>query len=282
MNFLFPILGAVLQAGSATLDKVILSVQQVHYKTYTAYSFPLIFFITFIIFLIFRPPLSFDLFTGNLLWLLIVLIGISITTNFIFYRALDNDRLGEIQTIDLLRNIPIIILSGILFVDERNVIVIILALTAVAAVIWSHWGHHHFKMARRTLPFLIWVLSGAALSAPVSKILLTSWNPISLGLVQTGVMALVFVVLFSNHAGKISFKAFLLLLVTNILTTIAWILFYVSYQRIGVIYTTLIFSIQPLLVYVASVFFLKEPVHRKKVIAFAIVLFSIGITQMIG
>jgi len=44
----------------------------------------------------------------------------------------------------------------------------------------------------------------------------------------------------------------------------------------------LVFSLQPLLVYLASVFFLKEPFHWKKAAAFAIVLLSIGIAQIIG
>ena len=43
MTFLFPILAAILQAGSLTLDKVVLSIRRVNFKTYTGVSFPLIF-----------------------------------------------------------------------------------------------------------------------------------------------------------------------------------------------------------------------------------------------
>lgn len=282
MNFLFPILSAVLQSSSFTLDKVILSIKRVNFKTYTGASFPLMFFITLVIFLIFRPPISMDLFVGNLLLLLLISIGMTVVTNLIFYRALDDDQLGEIQTLDLLRNIPIIIFSSLIFSDERNFAVIVPAIIASVAVIWSHWEHHRFKIAKNTLPFLIWSLSTAVVGAPISKILLVSWNPISLEFVRSGVMALIFGLLFYKFVGKISFKTFLLLLTTNILTSIAWILYYFSYQRSGIIYTVLIFSIQPLLVYVASVFFLKEQVQLKKVVAFAIVLLSIGITQIIG
>lgn len=281
MNFLFPILAAILQAGSFTLDKVALSIRQVNFKTYTGASFPLIFFITLIIFLIFRPPLSLDLLAGNLWWLLLVSIGMTIITNLIFYRALDDDRLGEIQTLDLLHNIPIIVFSSLVFADERNFAVIIPAFIASFAIIWSHWERHHFKIAKHTLPFLVWSLSAASVGAPISKVLLASWNPISLELVRSGATALILGSLFFKYTRKISFKTFLLLLATNILTSIAWILFYFSYQRSGIIYTILIFSIQPLLVYIASVFFLKEPVQWKKAMAFVIVLLSIGISQII-
>ncbi|MBI2063976.1 MAG: DMT family transporter, partial [Candidatus Yanofskybacteria bacterium] len=172
--------------------------------------------------LIFRPPLSFDLLAGNLWWLLLTSIGMTIVTNLIFYRALDDDRLGEIQTLDLLHNIPIIIFSSFIFTDERNFAVIIPAFIASIAVFWSHWEHHHFKIAKHTLPFLVWSVSTASVGASISKILLASWNPISLELVRSGAMALILGSLFFKYAGKISFKSFLLFLATNILTSIAW------------------------------------------------------------
>jgi len=281
MNFVFPILAAVLQAGSFTFDKVVLSMRRVTFKTYTGVSFPLIFLITLVIFTIFRPPLSFELFSGNLLWLILASIGLTIVTNLIFYRALDDDKLSEIQTLDLLRSIPVIIFASIIFTSERNFTVVIPALIASLAVIWSHWEHHHFKIAKNTLPFLIWSLSVAPVGAAVSKILLENWNPISLELIRSGAVALVLGPLFFRYAQKISAKAFSILLVTNILTSVAWILFYFSYQRSGIVYTLLVFSIQPLLVYLASVFFLRESIHWKKVVAFAVVLVSIMTAQLI-
>jgi len=270
-----------LQAGSFTFDKVVLSMRRVTFKTYTGVSFPLIFLITLVIFTIFRPPLSFELFSGNLLWLILASIGLTIVTNLIFYRALDDDKLSEIQTLDLLRSIPVIIFASIIFTSERNFTVVIPALIASLAVIWSHWEHHHFKIAKNTLPFLIWSLSVAPVGAAVSKILLENWNPISLELIRSGAVALVLGPLFFRYAQKISAKAFSILLVTNILTSVAWILFYFSYQRSGIVYTLLVFSIQPLLVYLASVFFLRESIHWKKVVAFAVVLVSIMTAQLI-
>jgi len=282
MNFIFPILAAILQAGSFTLDKVILSFRRVGYKTYTGVSFPLIFVITLVIFLIFRPPLSLELFSGDIGWFILLSITLAIVTNLVFYRALDDDNLGEIQTLDLLRVIPIIVVSGLIFSDERNLCIIIPALIASLAIIWSHWERHHFKIAKKTLPFLIWSLSVAPIGAALSKVILTTWNPISLELVRSGAMALILGVLFFKQIQKVSSKTFYYLIITNILTSVAWIMFYFSYQRLGIIYTALIFSLQPLLVYFASIWVLKEKVQYKKVIAFVIVLISIVFAQIIS
>lgn len=155
----FPLLAAILQAGSFTLDKVALSMRRVCFKTYTGISFPLIFLFTLIIFFIFRPPLHASLFSGRFFWLILLSIVLSIIVNLIFYRALDADRLGEIQTIDLLQNIPIIIFAGFIFTDERNMLVIVSAIVASVAVIWSHWQKDHFHIAKYTIPFVFCVIS---------------------------------------------------------------------------------------------------------------------------
>lgn len=280
MNFLFPFLAAVLQAGSFTLDKVILSVRRVSYKTYTGVSFPLIFFITLIVFLIFQPPLTWALFSGKFLWLILLSIVLAVVVNLIFYRALDADRLSEIQTINLLKNIPIILFAGFIFADERNPIIIIAALVASLAILWSHWQKDHFQIAKYTIPFLLSVIFLSPARAAISKELLTVWNPISLELVRSGVIALFLGPLFFRYYQKISIKAFSLLILTNILTSIAWILYYFSYQISGIIYTVLLFSLQPLLVYFAALFFLKESFYKRKFIAFIVVIISIVVAQI--
>jgi len=280
MNFIFPFLAAVLQAGSFTLDKVVLSVRRVSFKTYTGISFPLIFFITLIIFLIFQPPLSLSLFSGKFFWLILASIILAIVINLIFYRALDANRLSEIQTIDLLKNIPIVIFAGFIFADERNSIVIVAALIASIAVIWSHWQKDHFQIAKYTAPFFFSILLFSPIRAVISKELLTIWNPISLELVRSGAIALILGPLFFRYCQKISRKAFFLLVLTNILTSVAWILYYFSYQISGIIYTVLLFSLQPLLVYFAALIFLKEPLRLKKLVAFLIILVSIIVAQI--
>lgn len=286
INLILPILAAILQSVSTILDKVILSFNHVHYKTYVAISFPLIFIITFGIFLIFQPPLSLALFSGNLLLLFIISIAIIVLNNLLYYRALDSDYLEEIQTFNLLHNIPLIIFTGIIFADERNFYIIIPALIASCAIIWSHWENHHFKISKNTLPFLLWSLVISPIRAAIQKVLLFNWNPISLEMARGGVVASILNPLSLGpktirHIKHIQLKAFLLLIITNILTSVAWILYFFSYQRSGIIYTVLLFSLQPLIVYFACVLFLKEPFQRKKALAFFIILASIAISQTI-
>lgn len=281
ISILYPVFSAILQASSFTLDKVILSIRRINYKTYTAISFPLLFLIDLVIFLIIRPPLDMSLFLGRQGLLLAVTIVLIIGTNLFYYRALKDDYLSELQPISLLNEVPILIVTSLLFTDERNFFILIPALVASLAVVWSHWNHHHMVIKKHTLPFLIWLMVAAPIMAVLGKMLLVSWHPVSLELVRDGAMALVLGPIFASSVKKVSSRAWLLLLATNILSACGWILFFTSYKLSGVVYTVLIFSLQPLLVYFASVVFLKEPFVKKKFIGFIIVLISIATAQFL-
>ena len=281
MSFIIPATSAVLQAASYTLDKITLKIKKVSYKSYNGISFPLMVFFTLIIFFLFRPSLSEEMFQFKYLFLIFLSILLSIVGNLIFYRALKSDLLSEMQTISLLGYAPLILFTSLFFADERNPFIIVLAVIAVSALIWSHWKKHHFHIAKKTLPFLIWTLAISPFGGPISKIILQVWNPIALQLIKDIAIAIVFLPLFMKNIKSTPGKAIPYLILTNALTTIAWILYFFSYQQIGIIQTVLIFSLEPMLVYFASVFFLKEKFQKKKAIAFVIILISIVLAQIL-
>src|SRR5690606_16147418 len=109
---------------------------------------------------------------------------------------------------------------------------------------------------------------------PIVKVLLQTFDPITIELVKNAGVALILTPLFKAALTQsfASHKALGLLLVTNLLTSVAWVSLSFGYQYLGIIFTTLIFSLQPLLVYGASALVLRERISRKKVIAFFIVL----------
>ncbi len=281
INFLIPVFSAISQAGAHTLDKIILSTRKTTFKTYLGISFPIFALINIVLFLIIRPSFG----TGNFLgiaWILVlVATGISLISNITFYKALHDDSLGEIETLYLLRNIPIIIFSSIIFSDERNFLVILVALFASMAVLWSHWEHHHFKIAKNSLRYLLWTLISAPVDAIILKIILQTWDPVALLLVRSIIMGIVFGSLFFKDAKNSTAKTTVLQVLTNIATSVGWLLYYLSYQKTGIVFTTLIVTLQPLLTYLASLLFLKEKFHWKKTTAFVVILASLVPAQMI-
>ena len=281
MSIIIPIGASVFQATSMTIDKFAMKVKNVSYKTYTGVSFPLIFLFTLMIFLIFRPEVSSVMFGIKNMVMFVLLIILVLISNLLYFRALKNDELTEMQSLSLLKNIPLIIFSAIIFIDERNMVIIALSVIAIFAVIWSHFEKSHFKVSKKTLPYLIWTATISPFAGILYKVLLETWSPISLQLVSDGIIALILVPAFFDSVRHVPKKALPLLIATNLFTSIAWIMYFFSYQIYGIIYTVLIFSLQPVLVYFASLILLKEKFHKRKFIAFLVIIAVIVLAQVI-
>lgn len=280
MNFLFPITGAILQASSFVIDKVILGIRRTGYKLYLAVSFSVIFLVVCVFSFFAHPGFRPELFQGWWGAALVLSILLIASGNIIYYRALEKDFLTEIQTIDLLQGIVVIVFSSIAFSDERNWNILAPALVASAAVVWSHWKNHHFSIAKNTSPYLIWSLFIIGPSAGLSKLLLSQWDPLALQLVRSGAIAAIMGPLYGRSIHKAPFKVYALIILTNILSASAGWAYLTSYKVSGIVFTILLFSLQPLLVYAGSVLFLKEPAQPKKRVAFVIVIACIIAAQM--
>lgn len=282
MNALFPFIAAVAQASSLVFDKAILSAHGVDYRAYLRFGYPVYFAATVVLFLIFSPPLSPELFLGELFVLFLMSAAVMLVLAITYYRALDDDGLGEVQALDLLHYIPVILVSSFLFSDERNMFVVVAALVAASAVFWSHWEHHRVAVERRTLEFVVWAAVAAPIEAVIAKTLLAYWHPVAFATVRSGVIAVAIFLLFSKHAQRLPPRAMRLSVFPAMLSAVAIMLYFYSFQQFGIVYTVLLFSIQPLLVYGAAVLFLKEKFHRKKAIAFVIVLGAITAAQVLS
>jgi drug/metabolite transporter (DMT)-like permease len=276
-----PVIAAFLQAGSVTLDKIILNLKKTDYKTYIGASFPMILLINIIAFLIFKPALNAEMLSFKIISLVVISSILSIIGNFLFYRALQHDCLSEMETIALFSNIPLIVFTSIFFISERNPMIIALALVSSLFIVWSHWNHKKFQISKLTMAFLIFILLLSPFRGIIAKHLLSVLDSISLNLFVSILPAVFFFFYYFKNMEKASGRAWLLLLATNILSSITWILYYFSYQKIGIVHTVLIFSLQPLLVYFSSIFILKEKIHWKKFLAFLIVLVCIALSQIL-
>ena len=282
MDFLFPILSAVFQGASVTLDKVILSMRRFNYQLYLAGGFPIYFLATLVIFLLFGQPPRVQDFEGTYGLLLAGVILITTVTNLLYYRAVEDDGLGEIEMAELLKDIPTVLFAGILFVDERMPVVLVAAAVATLAMAWSHWDHHRFRMRRRTAHFLFWMLLTQPLLAAAAKHLLVVWHPVSFEFVRTAGATLLLVPWFCRGVSRRFPKGVIgYLILTNVLSAIGWMLYFTSYKASGVVYTVLIFTLQPFLVYMVSMLFLKERFRWKRFVGFVIVLLCVGVVQLV-
>ena len=147
--------------------------------------------------------------------------------------------------------------------DERKPIILGLIILVSIVVVWSHWEKHHFKIAKRTSYYLIWIVTIAPFSPLAIKELLVVWHPVALTAIISAITTLLLAPIYLKYAPRTSPKAFLTLLVISIFNGLATIFYYFSYQVSGIVLTMLLFSLQPILVYFASVFSQRTPALEK-------------------
>ena len=193
MNVLMPFVAAFLQATSFTFDKAALNVKRIDWKTYTSISFPLLMLFDALFLFIVHPAIQWSALGGLGGIFVAVTIVTGFITNALYYRALDDDSLHEMQTWGVFIGIPTLLVTSLLFTDERKLAVLIPALIATAAVTWSHLGRgNRLAIRPKTVAFIGWMLLATPAMASMSKIILQTWNPILLELVRDSVLAFIF------------------------------------------------------------------------------------------
>ena len=111
MNAIVSLFGAFLQSTSFTLDKAALRIRNIDWQTYTSISFPLLVVFDALFFIIVHPTVNWTLLGGTGGLFVLVTIAIGFITNTLYYRALDEDYLQEIQTWGVFIGIPTLVAS---------------------------------------------------------------------------------------------------------------------------------------------------------------------------
>lgn len=280
MYIVAPFIAAFSQAGSATLDKLIISKQGVGFKLYLVASFFLVFLITLPFFIAFG---RIGKEATEIYWIGLLIAGVILGSaiNFLFYFGLEHQTLTEIQPVRLLAPIFTIILASIVFKEERNSIVILLAILASLTLIWSHIEKRHLTLNKYLLPILLYSVVVSPVGTVVTKQLLTVYSPFAFEFIKSGLVFLVLLFFMRTSFKALNRENVGYLVATNILTTICWILVFYSYTWIGVVRTVLILTLYPMLVYIFARIFLKEKLYWKNIVATIIILICVVYAQTI-
>lgn len=282
MNGLFPLIASVLQAASFTLDKTLLNLRKVDFRRYILISFPLIAGFAVILWLVVQPPMPLGSLHAGIWFFIGFMILDTVVTNSLFYRALQSDYLNELELWQLSFRIPAILLTALLFADERDPLIIGLAMLSAVAVFWSHLDHARLKIRRTTAPYIMWGLIMTPIAVAVLKLVLQEVHPVSLEVLRMVPVAVIVWFMYRSAMKPIGGKSWALLFTTNALTFTAGIIALFGYREFGIIATGLMLSITPLLVYVFSLAFLGEPFKPRRFAAFVVVLIAITVAAVSG
>ena len=281
LSGIFTGVAAVISAGATNLDKYILSKQKINWKLYLVASFFLLALFNLPLFIFFG---KIQAQAKEMIWLgaLTLAIILSVIINTLYYAALQHEKLSEIQPITLLAPLFTIIGASIFLKEERDMIIIGLAVISALTLAWAHLKKEHIRFHKVLVPLLAYIVLVAPFSVILHRKLLEIYNPFALEFILNGAVFVILFLIYHPHFDSLHKKSPWVLLITNLLWTVGWIIVFFSYIWIGVIRTTLIMMLSPLLVYVFARIFLKEKMYWKNVVALIVILICVTIAQIIN
>jgi drug/metabolite transporter (DMT)-like permease len=213
----------------------------------------------------------------NILIFLAVII-VSLGANFFSYYGIKREKLTKIEPAAITEPLFTILLALLFSVlvsrslYENNTKVVIPALIAAAALIFSHVKRHHLRFGK---PFLA-VLLGSFLYAfelILSRLILDYYSTITFYFIRCFLLFIFSLIIFRPNMKehlklKVTFQIFL----SAAFFIVYRVLLYYGYLHLGIISTTLIIILGPVFVYLFSWIFLKEKPTWRNIVASIIII----------
>jgi len=284
--FYIPIIGAFLEASGQTIEKNILRKHKINIKNYTVYGFlgivlvmlPLIYFLWNL-----NPQ---ALLLKNLTIFLLV-VFISIIANILTFYALKRQDLCELEPVRLMQPLFTILIAFIfsfmftVYSGERNHLILILALVASFSLIAAHIQKHHLTFNK----YIIAALIGSflfALELVLSREILDYYSPFTFYFLRCLLIFIITWIFFQPKLSSIPNKTRIYILIVSVIWVALRLILYYGYLILGIVFTTMLFILSPVLVYIFAGIFLKEKVSLRQVIASIIIIICVVIGVVFG
>lgn len=199
--------------------------------------------------------------------------------NILYYKGMKRVRIEKVEPLILSSFIFNVFLSVIFFVEERNLLQVLLSLIAISVVISVH-----LKEKKLSFTFYEGILLLSAFFVGVHSIFikyaLEGFTPFTLNVMRAGTLAIIFSTLYLRAIPK-NKTIVKHLVVLNLVTVTQNILMFWSYDVIGIVMTSLFLSLAPLFAIFGAWIFLKEPIHKKHVMATIVVVGCIVVSLFV-
>lgn len=199
-----------------------------------------------------------------------LLIFFAFVWNIIYYRSQQKETIQEFELIVMTLPLFTAIAAAIFFPDERNWQIFFATLVAAIALILAHLRKDHLTFNKYSWLLIVAIIFMAA-EAQVRKVLLDWYSPASLYFLRTGVLTVLFIFYLRPRALALTKPVWWHAAISGVLGATEMILIFYGYKELGIVMTTLILMLGPILVYLLDFVLLKEKL-RPKIIAAAFVI----------
>ena len=274
--YYIPFIGAFLEGIGMIIEKKILKFRNINYKNYTVYGFlalvlimiPLIFFFWNL------EPEAYEL--KNIIIFAIVIL-FSILANLLIFYSLKRETLTEIEPIRLMQPLFTIVLAFIfsfifdgIYSNEQNFTILGLALVASISLVASHVKKHHLVYNKYIIAALIGSLF-FAVELVVSKLILPYYSSLTFYFLRCLAVFLIALIIFRPKV-EIQNKVKLMMLIGGAIWVAYRLILYWGYLALGIVFTTILFILGPIFIFVFARIFLKEKITIRHIISSIIII----------
>ncbi len=265
-----PIIGAFLEATGVILEKKMLRSRKFDYRNYTVFGF-LAIVLVMIPFIYFVWRMDAPAFELKNMGIFAFVVFASVFANLLIFYSLKREKIAEFEPTWLMQPLFTVILAAVFFSSERNLTLFILAFIASLALVVTHVKKHHLYFNR----YLIAALLGNfffAVELVASKLILEHYSPFSFYFLRCLFIFAIVFALYKPDFGKLDKKSGPMIATIAIIWVFYRAIIYYGYTSLGIIFTTILFTLSPVLMLVFAVIFFKERPTLKQIIANGVVL----------
>ncbi len=273
--YYLPILGAVAASTGTILEKLVLRKKKIGPKLYqTAVFLAVVIAMIPFVFFFWKFDLA-ALQFWNIVIFVLILIFSMLANLFVFY-SLKWEKLENIEPARILEPLFVVLLALVFsfFVEglyETNSRILISALIAGAALVFSHVKKHHLQFNKYFIAAILGSLF-YAIELVLSRLILDFYSPISFYFIRCTAIFLLSWAIFRPKFKKLDTKVRWTILGTGAIWALYRVMVYYGYIHIGIVFTTLLVMLGPIFIYIFAKVFLKEKLEWRNVVASIVIL----------
>lgn len=277
---MFAFIATLGQVGGVLIDKIILTRRQVALHVFVPVLFLFLFVLTIVLFP-FLGRISPEITSPDYLVIFGLMILTAIIWNVFYYRGVQSEKVHEFELIVMFQPLLTIILAVIFLSERNNIHLIIASVVAALALIAAHIkkSHVEFTDGARNLILATVFMS---IELILIKILLNVMSPVALYGIRTGILFIFFYFYYRPDLFRVGNTTTGLILLSSFLGVVQMITKFYGFEIYGVIYTSLILILAPLLIYISSAIFLHEKLKTRTIISGLVILGCIVYATVLG
>ncbi|HRY59815.1 MAG TPA: EamA family transporter [Patescibacteria group bacterium] len=265
--FFYPFVAALLTAGDIIYEKYVFTWSKLKNKQNVfvpvMFMFAFIFLAIFVVIFPDMAEIKADAYKPVFLLLMLLVVAVASLRNMLYYYSFQREGLGEIEPFMSFVPLLTILIAGIVYPQETNIQIFALAIIAALALVLSHIKKRHLFFDKALWPIFIAIILEAVENNLVRE-LLRFYSPVSMYMIRSFFIAIMLMIFIRPQFKKANNKEIINLAIISLLWVFVMVFTYYAYQTVGVVYTSLIMMLSPMLIVFGSRLVLKDKKLTKR------------------